>query len=64
MFVVFKFNDDEIEENGFTIYPPANAAIKKKLAKFFDIETNPKEIAEYLLLVTENRIKEINKHTF
>lgn len=49
MFVVFKFNDDEVEENGFTIFPPANTVIKKKLAKFFDIETKAKEIAEYLL---------------
>lgn len=64
MFAPFKINVDTEERDGFTVYPAGPTHIKTKLEKFFPSETSPKEIAEYLLLVTENRIKETNKNSF
>lgn len=34
------------------------------LAKFFSSSSSPKEIADYLIDVMENKINPINKHTF
>lgn len=63
-FVVFQVTDDSKEETGFTIYPCGITALKRKLAQYFAADSTPKEIAEYLLQVTENRVQSMNKNTF
>ena len=50
----------EEAKDGITVYPAGRTSLKSKLAKHFGNDTQPKEIAEYLLEVTENKIRSLD----